>query len=155
MSKADPRSAGLAAVLLLACAGPAAAQDEGASVSLSCRGVARGVVAHDAARLSSSLDEFRTAERAGTSTLRTQQVPGRMTVLVRDGAVKVRPSPSLRPGELQGRRSADGWYPLSDVVVSDDRITGVAPYGDQFSARFRLVVDRRSGDVRFGSFQGD
>jgi hypothetical protein len=78
-----------------------------------------------------------------------------MTLLVRDGAVKFRPSPSLRPGDLQGRRSADGWYPLSDVVITDDRIAGVAPYGDQASSKFRLVVDRRSGDVRFGSFEGD
>jgi hypothetical protein len=76
-----------------------------------------------------------------------------MTVLVQNGAVKVRP-PVRRDG-MSGKWSADGWYPLSDVVVSADRIAGVAPYGDALSRRLTLVVDRGSGDVRFGGFEGE
>ena len=146
------RSLGVAGVLLLGWGAPAAAGSDAAPLSLSCRGTLDAVAVREA-RLTSSLDAGVTADRAGAATLRPTRTLGRMTVVVQDGAVKMRPSAPLRPG-ANGKRSADGWYTLSDAQVSDARIAGVAPYRDDLGRRLTLVVDRRSGEVRFGGFAG-
>lgn len=135
--------AALASLAVLTCASAAAAQDP---VSLSCQGTFNST-GEFGSRLSSDLDDYRTAARAGTVTSRTQRSPARLNLLVGDGAVKVRPFGQMRPD----RSSADGWYALSNVTVTDEQIVGTAPYGAE---KLTLVVDRRSGDVRFGGFDG-
>lgn len=83
----------------------------------------------------------------------TVRVPARLSVAVEGSSVRVRPSENTRPG-LGRKKSADGWYELSSAALTDTQIAGVAGYGGIFSGKYKLAIDRQTGDVRFGSFEG-
>lgn len=138
--------AGLSGVLLALSS--AAGASEPAPVSLTCKG-AVVTRSESEARLSSRLDEFQTAQAAiAGPRSRAVRVPSQMDLRIVGDTVAVRPQAA------PDRRSADGWYALNGVSLSDVRIAGVAPYRDADAMKPRLVLDRRSGAVRFGSFVG-
>ncbi|MBJ7412506.1 MAG: hypothetical protein JHD15_19405 [Phenylobacterium sp.] len=57
------------------------------------------------------------------------------------GSIRIPPSqiPTLRSG------GKDGWWPLSDVVISDDRIS--ATYRLNFLNKGKLAIDRGTGAI--------
>jgi hypothetical protein len=139
---------GLSGALLLAMTGSAAAAEGPAPVSLSCEGTLVTRVESEA-RLSARLDEFQTAQAAiAGPRSRAVRVAARMDLRIEGDVVTVRPQTA------PDRRSADGWFALSGVTVDGERIAGVAPYRDADAMKPRLVLDRRSGAMRFGSFSG-
>ncbi len=77
------------------------------------------------------------------------RVPGRLSIAIEGGVVRVRPSSGSSP---TFRKSADGWYELGDVAITDTEIRGKASWG--FPSKLGLTIDRRSGDVSFGPFRG-
>jgi hypothetical protein len=80
------------------------------------------------------------------------QAPTQMSVAVRDAMVRVRPGPGLTPSVFS-KKSPDGWYDLTDVVIGETAIDGKAPYGGLYG-KLKLHIDRRTGDVSFGGFHG-
>jgi hypothetical protein len=98
------------------------------------------------------------ASTASTQTTTTPtyvgvRVPARMSVIVDGEKVRIRPSENNRPG-LGRKASADGWYDLSDVQITEMQIRGRAGYGGLLTGRHRLAIDRQTGDATFGDFQG-
>ncbi len=79
-------------------------------------------------------------------------VAARLSVAVKDGAVRLFPGPYLAPNMFQ-KKSPDGWYDLTDVAIGDNAIDGKAPYGGLYG-KLKLHIDRRTGDVSFGGFHG-
>jgi hypothetical protein len=63
-------------------------------------------------------------------------------------SVRVRPSPETVPW----KKSSDGWYDLTDVMITDNAIREKATWGG--FGKLKLDVDRRTGDVKFGNFRG-
>jgi hypothetical protein len=78
--------------------------------------------------------------------------PSRLSVAVNAGTVRVRPGEATAPGFFQ-KKSHDGWYDLSDVAITETAIDGKAPYGG-LRGKFKLHIDRRTGDAEFGPFGG-
>lgn len=63
--------------------------------------------------------------------------------------MRVRPSAGAAPTL---RKSADGWYDLGEVQITESEIRARASWG--FPGKLKLAVDRRSGEVKFGNFSG-
>lgn len=80
--------------------------------------------------------------------------PGAVALRFEEGAVSFRPSAMVRREARSAGRGVDGWHRLSDVVVSDGRITGYAPYRDRGAKPVPFVLDLKSGEVRLGRFAG-
>ena len=81
---------------------------------------------------------------------------GERVVIVFDGeAGRVRMPPALQPN-IRGR-SEDGWRPLSEIEVSDDRIT--ARFSFNFIDKPSIRIDRVTGMVEIRgmafNFQGE
>jgi hypothetical protein len=101
-------------------------------------------------------DAHRAAVAAATATTRTTTspnygfvaAPARLSLAIEGAAVRIRPSPATTPM----RRSADGWYALTDVAITDGQIRAKATWGA--FGKLKLEVDRRTGDVKFGDFRG-
>lgn len=162
------RAAGLAAVWFLG--GAAAAPDAPMVIMLTCEGTdvtmqptgstttvtvtpgidpGIGSAQHRAAVIAA------TAETSTSSTpnFSPVRVPAHMSIAIEGEAVRIRPPDQSRPGFGQ-KKSPDGWYPLSDVAINDTQILGRAGYGGMLSGKYRLVVDRLTGDASFGAFVG-
>jgi hypothetical protein len=105
--------------------------------------------------------QYRAAHMAATASTRTStspdysdvRVPAQMSIAIEDQRVRVRPPAENRPGFTQ-KKSPDGWYELSEVDISDAQIRGRAPFGGLISGKYRLAIDRLTGDAQFGSFRG-
>ena len=98
------------------------------------------------------------AATAGTSTSTTPvytnvRVPARISVVIDGFAIRVRPSENTEPG-LGRKKASDGWYALMEPAITDLRILGQASYGSTFGGKYKLAIDRQTGDATFGSFRG-
>ncbi|MEW5685108.1 MAG: hypothetical protein AB1942_09330 [Pseudomonadota bacterium] len=139
---------------LLAIAGPAMADEV-----LSCQGDL--VTVQDSTssfRLTSNPDAQMAAagalSRSGQPTARLVRRHASLAVAVEGETVRIRPSAQLRAAAATRAEARDGWYDLADARVTEERVTGFAPYGDDRSRRVKLILDRRTGDVRLGGFEG-
>jgi hypothetical protein len=97
--------------------------------------------------------EVSNSDNSSTATVESTtwiQTPAQMSVAVKDGTVRVRPGPGLAP---LFHRSPDGWYDLAEVAIGETAIDGKAPYGG-ILGKPKLHIDRRTGDVAYGSFRG-
>ena len=81
------------------------------------------------------------------------RVPARMSIAIEGEVVRIRPPEYSKPG-LGQKKSPDGWYPISDVAINDTQIRGRAGFGGILSGKYKLVVDRLTGDASFGNFVG-
>ena len=166
------RSAGYLVVLLLAAPGAAPAQEAPLALLLSCNGSDEAVqrigstttvtvTPGTPAPAWTSKEHQAAVARATASTSTTTspvygevRVPAHLTLSILGSVVRVRPSDNTGPGLVSGKRSADGWYALSEVVISETQIQGKAAWGGLLSGKHRLKLDRITGDARFGSFSG-
>lgn len=161
------RALGVALAVLVA--GPAEAQEPPLSLMLTCQGTdverqqtgtSTTVIAVPGTAPAIGSEEHKRAVVAATATTKTTttpvfsdvRVPARISVAIEGNAIRVRPSNNTKPG-FGGKKSPDGWYELTAVSVSDASFRGQAPYGGLFG-KYKLEIDRLTGDVRFGGFSG-
>lgn len=146
----------IGALAAAALAGPALAQDAPLTMFLTCTGDDVSYTQTGTKVEAPSGGARQRAAMAGLPppTVKTSpqygfvRRPGRLSVSIDGARVRVRPSAGTAPL----RRSADGWYDLTDLSVSEDEIRARATWG--LFGKLKLVIDRRSGDVKFGDFTG-
>lgn len=78
-------------------------------------------------------------------------VRAQINVIVEGPQVKLWVSEGLLPPMT--KKSADGWYALTDVEVDAAAIKGKAPFGGMMG-KSKLAIDRTNGEATLGSFQG-
>jgi len=148
---------GATAMLLTLPAGGASAEEAPLSLFLSCTGndVSYTQTGTDITAPSQAQIQHNRAAGLPPPSVSTSprygfvSTAGRMNITVQGTVVRVRPSPGSSP---MLRRSADGWYALTDVSITDTEIRAKASWGAL--GKLKLSVDRRSGEVKFGNFTG-
>ncbi|NEX93368.1 hypothetical protein [Caulobacter sp. 17J65-9] len=123
------------AVAAFVCAGPASAEE---ALNLVCQGTARYSVSE-----STSISTGYGNPSASASTSRTERSDERMRIQLDGPAGRVKPPRAIVPGLSSGDQ--DGWWPLTDLTVTEDRIEGRFRFNMLYKPRF--VIDRRTGDI--------
>ncbi len=127
----------MAAGLVLALALTAAGTDASASLRLRCDGRADMLVAHES---------FRGLKGGGLSTTTSydrRRDEERVLFEMADGAARLHLPPRLVTAVHSG--DADGWWPVSDLKVGDDVISGRIRINLVNKPSFR--IDRVNGDL--------
>lgn len=157
-------------LVVLALSGAARAQETSVALMLSCAGTDVDVQktgSTTTVKTTPGVDpgigsaEHRAAVIAGSTRTETTttpvysdvRVPARLSVAIQGDTIRVRPSDNTRPG-LGAKRSPDGWYDLAEVAITETQFRGKAAYGGILSGKYRLTIDRQTGDAQFGSFRG-
>lgn len=136
----------LAVALTLLAAAPAQALD----LKLRCDGV---VTYLDSEVFSTTVVDafgYPRSTLATTSRLRDQRAIVRIEI--HDGAARIQMPQALVP--LFRRGGQDGWWPIDELVVGEDEITGQVRMGAL--TKYALRLDRTHGELRLGheDFQG-
>ena len=122
-----------------ALAGGAAAQVQDTQLTLLCKGT--DSVAAMGKRAGMGM---------GGMGMRASRVSALLGVLVQGEKIRVRPPATSLP--MMPRKTEDGWYDLNKPQVTMVSIRGKTSLGAMNTAR--LDVDRRTGVVTFGRFNG-
>jgi hypothetical protein len=152
--KTNKRTAlALACLSLLACALPCAAQQGDAGLSLVCPGTGQHLESHSSYGSEWDPKKHKYVDSNRTS-METTDVQGTVQVEIRGDMGRIHPPKRLVPPLSSGDQ--DGWWPLTELEVTPDRI----------HARFRMnglnkpqiTIDRRSGHLTLEgveNFEGD
>lgn len=75
----------------------------------------------------------------------------RVELDVKGGAVRIHPASGMLP--FFARKSPDGWYDMTEVVIDPDKIAGRYSLGAL--SKPTVKVDRRTGDIEVRGLAGD
>lgn len=129
-------------------AGPGLARAE--SLDLVCRGVTR---AYEQSASGAAVFNTRAGTPSGLAAqVRLEERPNEFRVRIDGDSGAVRPPPALVPW-LTGKGAGDGWWPLTELSVSDSRIVGTYSHSLVYSPR--VTIDRRTGAVSVRALVGD
>lgn len=133
---------GALAAAAMTAPGPTMAQD-GANLNLVCRGI-------DAVPIVLPSNPWSANYAMSTGVVVQGRQPAQLEVAVEAGKVRVKPPESSIP--FFARDDQRGWYELTEVAIDRLSINGRLQWNRV--TRSKLAIDRRTGAVNFGSFQG-
>ncbi len=119
---------------------PAVFAAERTDFDLVCTGTGEHMASHDTSGSEWDPDKHKYVHRDGVQYSR-DQTQATFQIEIHDGAGRIRPPRSMIPPLSSG--SSDGWWPLHDLDITEDRIRGAFKFNGMNSPK--ISVDRHSG----------
>lgn len=134
-------SAATIAAIVLAVAAPCAAEE----FHLSCSGTSNALAT--STTFGSAHEDFGPGSVSGQATTYSRrETSDRLLLEIDDSGARIRLPASLVPPVHNGGK--DGWWPLTEVAVTETEVTG--KFAVNLVNRGRVRIDRRTGDINIG-----